>query len=407
MSATTIQTIALMAFFASALSGCAGAGSKQSASLSSGPEVSSANSSLAVTESAQVEHQGTIENTDNAAKLESLWNARMADGAADSSKNFTLGPGDLLWISAPLMDQLKDKTVRVSEGGTIALPLIGVINVETMTEDDLRSELIHRIAKYMYHPQVEVFLKHSEHREVGVLGNVTHPGRYTLSSQSDTIMTMISRAGGLSTGAASRIILIPAPLRAASSVVSVADASQARGVSSDRSPKLVRSSLPSTVGSVGGASGAELGGDHGTAVAKALANEEVVINASRPEGERYLEMFARAGDIIIIPAAGQVTVQGWVDKPGAYNVTPGLTALGAIAAAGGANFTRSATILRETDAGKLQIPLDLSKIKDGQATDVGVESGDVVIVEKSYLGAIPYSGYFLLNKLSIFPAIPF
>src|SRR5260370_11160810 len=194
MSATTIQTIALMACFASALSGCAGAGSKQSASLSSGPEVSSANSSLAVTESAQVEHQGTIENTDNAAKLESLWNARMADGAADSSKNFTLGPGDLLWISATLMDHLKDKTVRVSEGGTIALPLIGVINVETMTEDDLRSELIHRIAKYMYHPQVEVFLKHSEHREAAVLANVTHPEPYTLSIQSHTITTMISRA---------------------------------------------------------------------------------------------------------------------------------------------------------------------------------------------------------------------
>ena len=143
------------------------------------------------------------------------------------------------------------------------------------------------------------------------------------------------------------------------------------------------------------------------AVAKALASNEVVIDVSKPEGERYLEMFTRAGDVIVIPAAGQVTVQGWVDKPGAYNITPGLTALGAIAAAGGANFTSSATVLRETDSGKLQIPLDLSKIKHGQANDLGMQSGDVVIVEKSVLGAIPYSGYFLLNKLSIFPAIPF
>jgi polysaccharide export outer membrane protein len=327
----------------------------------------------------------------------------MVEGSADSPENFTLGPGDLLWISAPLMDQLKNKTVRVSEGGTIALPLLGVINVETMTEEDLRSELIHRVAKYMYHPQVEVFLKHSEHREVGVLGDVAHPGRYTLSSQSDTIMTMISRAGGSSKDAASRILLIPAPLRAASSVVTVADSSQVHGISSDSSPNLIRSSHSNTAGPSGAASGV----DHGLAMAKAIGSQEVVIDVSRPEGERYLEMFARAGDVIVIPAAGQVTVQGWVDKPGAYNVTPGLTALGAIAAAGGANFTRSATILRETDAGKLQIPLDLSRIKDGQATDVGVESGDVVIVEKSYLGAIPYSGYFLLNKLSIFPAIPF
>jgi polysaccharide biosynthesis/export protein len=410
MLAIRIPIIALMAFCVSAVCpGCAGAGPQQSAALSSGPEMPSANSSLAATGPAEVDRQpqGAIESHDNTARLESLWNARMADGAADSSGNFTLGPGDLLWISAPLMDQLKNKTVRVSEGGTIALPLIGVINVETMTEEELRSELLHRIAKYMYHPQVEVFLKHSEHREVGVLGAVAHPGRYTLSSQSDTIMTMISRAGGLNMGAASRIMLIPAPPRGASSVASVEDASQAHGVSSDSSPKLVRSSLRGRVGSVGAASGVEFDGDLRAAAGKALTSEEVVIDVSRPEGERYLEMFARAGDVIVIPAAGQVTVQGWVDKPGAYNVTPGLTALGAIAAAGGANFTRSATILRETDQGKLQIALDLSKIKDGQASDVGVQSGDVVIVEKSYIGAIPYSGYFLLNKLSIFPAIPF
>ncbi len=406
MSAIRSQVIVILVLSVSAVAfGCAGAGPQQSAALSSGPEMPSAASSLAATGPAKVDSKPTraIESPDNTSKLESLWNTRMVEGAADSPENFTLGPGDLLWISVPLMDQLKNKTVRVSEGGTIALPLLGVINVETMTEEDLRGELTHRIAKYMYHPQIEVFLKHSEHREVGVLGDVAHPGRYTLSSQSDTIMTMISRAGGLKPGAASRIMLISSPPRAANSVLPVADASQARGISSDSSPKLIRSSLTDKVGSGSDASRV----DPGLAVAKALGSEEVVIDMSRPEGQRYLQMFARAGDVVIIPAAGQVTVQGWVDKPGAYNVTPGLTALGAIAAAGGANFTRSATILRETDGGKLQIPLNLSKIEDGEASDVGVQSGDVVIVEKSAIGAVPYSLYFLLNKLSIFPAIPF
>src|SRR4029077_16952093 len=110
----------------------------------------------------------------------------------------------------------------------------------------------------------------------------------------------------------SRILLIPAPPRAASSVVTVADASQAHGISSDSSPNLIRSSLSNTERSGGAASG----GDHGLALAKAIGSEEVVIDVSRPEGERYLEMFARAGDVIVVPAAVQVTVQGWVDKPG-------------------------------------------------------------------------------------------
>ena len=323
MSAIRSPIIAIVALSVSAVAfGCAGASPQQSAALSRGPEMPSAASSLAATGPAKVDSNPThvIESSDNAAKLESLWNSRMVDGAADSPENFTLGPGDLLLISVPLMDQLKNKTVRVSEAGAIALPLLGVINVQTMTEEDLRAELTHRIAKYMYHPQIEVFLKHSEHREVGVLGDVAHPGRYTLSSQSDTIMTMISRAGGLKPGAASRIMLISAPPRAANSVVPVADAGQARGISSDSSPKLIRSSLTDQVGSGIDASR----GDAGLTVAKTLGSEEVVIDTSRPEGQRYLEMFARAGDVMIIPAAGQVTVQGWVDKPGAYNVTPGL-----------------------------------------------------------------------------------
>src|SRR5216683_4354598 len=293
MSAIRSQVIVILALSVSAVAfGCAGAGPQQSAALSSGPEMPSAASSLAATGPVEVDRKPTraIESSDNAAKLESLWNTRMAGGAADTSENFTLGPGDLLWISAPLMDQLKDKTVRVSEGGTITLPLIGVINVANMTEEDLRGELTHRIAKYMYHPQIEVFLKHSEHREVGVLGDVAHPGRYTLSSQSDTIMTMISRAGGLNTGAASRILLIPAPPRATSNVVPVADAGQAHRISSDSSAKLIRSSLSNTVGSDSAASGL----DPGLAVAKAIGSQEVVIDLSRPEGERYLEMFARA-----------------------------------------------------------------------------------------------------------------
>lgn len=406
MSAIRSPIIAVVVLSVSAVAlGCAGAAPQQSAALTSGPEMPSAASSMAAIGPAKVDPKPTrvLESSDNAAKLESLWNTRMVDSTGDSPENFTLGPGDLLWISVPLMDQLKNKTVRVSEAGTIALPLLGVINVETMTEEDLRGELTHRIAKYMYHPQIEVFLKHSEHREVGVLGDVAHPGRYTLSSQSDTIMTMISRAGGLKPDAASRIMLISAPPRAANSVVPVADASQAHGISSDSAPKLIRSSLTDKVGSGSDVSRV----DPRLAVAKAIGGEEVVIDTSRPEGQRYLEMYARAGDVVIIPAAGQVTVQGWVDKPGAYNVTPGLTALGAIAAAGGANFTRSATILRETDGGKLQIPINISKIEDGEAGDVGVQSGDVVIVEKSAIGAVPYSLYFLINKLSIFPAIPF
>ena len=55
-------------------------------------------------------------------------------------------------------------------------------------------------------------------------------------------------------------------------------------------------------------------------------------------------------------------MEGWVENPGKFKITQGMTALSAIAAAGGAQFTLSATLLREQgNGGKLDIPLDLPK----------------------------------------------
>ncbi len=131
-----------------------------------------------------------------------------------------------------------------------------------------------------------------------------------------------------------------------------------------------------------------------------LPSTQLIIDLSRPDNQRYMEMSARPGDVIVVPAAGEVTVQGWVDKPGAFKITPGLTVLGTIAAAGGPNFSSSATLLREqSEGGKLSVPLDLSKIKRGEAADLRVRGGDVIVVERSMAGAVPYSIYFLLSKL--------
>ena len=87
---------------------------------------------------------------DNSTAVATLWKSRMAGDAIDASaRSFVLGPGDLLRVSVPLIDQLKDRTVRVSEDGTIALPLVGVISVNGLTEQDLRNVLILRVSKYM------------------------------------------------------------------------------------------------------------------------------------------------------------------------------------------------------------------------------------------------------------------
>jgi polysaccharide export outer membrane protein len=324
----------------------------------------------------------------NSSDLEQLWKTRTDDSSAASfsSQSFTLGPGDLLRISVPSIDELKDRRVRVSEEDTIALPLLGTINVSGMTEDDLRQDLLHRLKKYMYQPQVEVFLEHTENREVAVLGSVRRPGRYMLSSHQDTIMTMISHAGGLTEQAAPRLIFVPVQTNS-----STKDNVPPERVGSDRlsassSDSLLPASLPQTRQAATITNGPQKG--------------QFLISLANSQDQRYLDIPAEPGDVIIVPAAGQVTVQGWVQKPGAFPVTPGLTILGSIAAAGGAQFTSSATLLREeTDGGKISIPLDLSKIKRGEQVDLPVQGGDVVIAERSAVGAVPYTLYFLINRV--------
>jgi protein involved in polysaccharide export with SLBB domain len=348
------------------------------------------------------------EDNDKDGASDTIWKTRMEGHSTDASpRTFSLGPGDLVRISVPLIDQLKDRTVRVSEDGTIALPLVGVISVTGMTEQDLRDALIHRVAKYMYHPQVEVFLQHTENHQVAVLGSVKRPGRYMLASHTDSIMTMISRAGGLNDDASTRIILFPTPLSPTHQVQSLNEQTQPSGIPTYSSAPILLAKNEVTSATVDDAS--QSPSKQTVApndINQELTGEQFVIDMFRPDGQRYLDMSARPGDVIVVPAAGEVTVQGWVDKPGAFKVTPGLTVLGSIAAAGGPNFSSSATLLRErSDGRKLSVRLDLSKIKHGQAEDLRVRGGDVIIVEKSVAGAVPYALYFLVNKIGI--AVPY
>ncbi len=377
-----------------------------------GQEIPQASSVNNTTASITVAEQ-TSED-ENAGGLDALWKSRMLPMDKDRSSDFALGPGDLLQVSLPQIERIKDRTVRVSEENTIALPLLGVINTSGMTEDALRADLSRRMAKYFYHPQVGLFLLHAESRQVAVSGAVKSPGRYMLASRSDTIMMMISRAGGVTPDAAPRIILIPAtdniirssavPGEAARAQGSLSDADSLPDVNSgDLEAEDASSVRVSRVSQIRPAEAAEadMSGSTRTAI------DRVVISLSRASDQRYLNLPARTGDVIIVPAAGQVTVQGWVDKPGAFPITNGMTALGAIASAGGALFTSSATLLREQEDGmKSSIVLDLAKIKEGQQPDPEVHGGDVVVVERSVAGAVPYSLYFIVSKMGIGFPIP-
>ncbi|MBV8358913.1 MAG: polysaccharide biosynthesis/export family protein [Deltaproteobacteria bacterium] len=372
---------------AMAISACASSNYPASPTQNSAP---AASRSAADTSSA-VQSPNTDGEDESSAALEALWQERTASTATPNS-GFSLGPGDVLRISVPMVSQLTDRTVRVSENDTIALPLLGVINVAGMTEQDLRQELASRLGRYMYNPQVEVYLQTPENRVVSVLGSIKAPGRYIVASRSDTIMTLLSRAGGTTETAGSQLLFFPAPSTRSMAPVRANIVADASGTPAHY--QLTRQDATAS------ADDPSFATDESTMLTQNKPGSPLLISIAGPE--RYMEMPVRPGDVLLVPAAGSVSVQGWVDKPGIFPITPGMTALGSIAAAGGALYTPSATLVRAGHGGgRQQIALNLPRIKSGQDPDVPVRGGDVIIVERSVPGALPYTLYFLASKIGL------
>lgn len=356
-------------------------------------------------------------------RLEALWQERTRD---TFGSDFTLGQGDLLEISVPL-EQLQHREVRVSPRDTIELPLIGAMSVKGMTEQSLTEALRERLSKYMYDPPISLFVKEYGSRQVAVVGAVEKPGLYTLMSASDTLMKMISKAGGTAREAASEVILVPAG--AGGAKLRQADFLQGGQASANQ---MQESDMDPSVSDEPGAPSARVRSDAGIGSEKAEAIrpaadglpdasagrapfggadlmklDPITIYMTNSATQNYLDLPARPGDVLIIPAAGEVTVGGWVQSPGAYKISRGMTALSAVSAAGGALFSYSAAILRTApDGERTRIPVDISKVQKGEQPDIPVQSGDVVIVDRSTTGAVPYALYEVFTKFGAGLAFP-
>ena len=306
-------------------------------------------------------------------KIAVLWQTRTQESAV---KDYPIGPGDVLQISVPAMEELKDRNVRVTSEGTILLPFIGRVQVAGLTEDELAEQLRPRLKDYLRNPRVSIFVKEYNSRQVAVLGAVTRPGLYNLTSGSENILDMISRAGGILPDAEPRIHLIPTePL-------------------SREAAKEVASTLPAGL----------LPKDATSPVLK--KTEPILIDVkelSYGGHQLYLSLPVRPGDTIMVPGGAQILVDGWVEKPGAFKMSPGLTVSGAIAAAGGTLFaadTSTVTVIRPNrDGKKISVAADLDKIKSGEMSDIGLQGGDIVEVSSSSAKLVPYGVYYFFKEI--------
>ena len=304
--------------------------------------------------------------TDDLDRLARLWSQRTQEAG---SAEYPLGPGDVLEISVPRMAELESRTVRVSGDGTIALPYVGVVTVQGHTESEVKDELRQRLFKYKRDPQISLLVREYRSRLVAVAGAVAKPGLYSLTRTTDTLLGVIAQAGGMTKEAFPQILLLPAE----------------EGVGARKNPLASVDSLAlQTVNAE-------------PTFAATPKTDPLMIDLQRlrkGKEQLYLTLPVRPGDALIIPSGGEVIVGGWVDKPGVYKVTPGLTVLGVVTAAGDTLFpadTKAVQVIRADAAGeKIIMSANLQQIARGESRDIPLQEGDVVEVNPSTVKLVSY-----------------
>ncbi|MFN4074573.1 MAG: polysaccharide biosynthesis/export family protein [Cloacibacterium sp.] len=85
-------------------------------------------------------------------------------------------------------------TYVVDSNGNIEFPVIGKINTENKTTEELRDILKKEISKYVVNPQVSV--KNTNYK-ITVLGEVNRPGTYNIPDAQTTLLEVLGLAGDL------------------------------------------------------------------------------------------------------------------------------------------------------------------------------------------------------------------
>jgi polysaccharide export outer membrane protein len=252
-------------------------------------------------------------------------------------KAYRIGPGDLLEIKVFEVEQL-NQVVRVSEDGTITLPLLGQVRIEGLTQSGVVQKLTALLqAKYVKNPQMTVFIKEYKNQQVAVIGAVENPGSYELVGRKN-LLQMVSAAGGLTDKAADEILIL------------------------------------------------REGPDGGTS-SIAIDLRDLLIN-----GNQKLNIPIEPNDVINVPVDREIRVFvfGRVTQPGAlkFKISEKVTLLKAIAQAGGwaEGAKQSAVVVTRKDkTGKeFQIRVNVKDIISGKRKDIPLIEGDVVFVPESF-----------------------
>ncbi len=113
---------------------------------------------------------------------------------AHSDSSYVIGANDVLAINVWKEPDIS-RSVPVRSDGKISLPLVGELQASGQTPRQLEQEITKRLQSYISEPEVTVIVTDSKSQKVNILGMVSRPGAYLLTS-STTVLDAIAMAGG-------------------------------------------------------------------------------------------------------------------------------------------------------------------------------------------------------------------
>jgi polysaccharide export outer membrane protein len=129
-----------------------------------------------------------------------------ATAAAQTEK---LGAGDAVRVTVFQQPDLTTEA-RISERGTINMPLIGEVKLAGMSQAEAAGAIADGLksGNYLKNPQVSLAITTLRSRQVSVLGLVARPGRYALDDTSLNVADVIAAAGGITAGGDNTVIVL-------------------------------------------------------------------------------------------------------------------------------------------------------------------------------------------------------
>ena len=274
-------------------------------------------------------------------------------GGVSSPADYIIGPADLLEVQVFESEKLTDK-VRVSSRGDITLPLLGSISVSGLSAREAELKIENQLKQdgFIKNPHVTVFIEEYNSKLVTVVGMVEEPGNHSITGR-QTLLDVLVAAKGFQEKAGRSVYI----------------------------------------------SRTENNGDKQTYI---VDLDELLLN-----GNSSMNVVMKPGDVVYVPPAGNVYIEGAVSRAGAYPIKKDLTTISQIliVAGGVAPYGDASNIklIRFLGNGNREISaIDLNKIQSGEVVDPLVKDRDALIVGFSTSKRILYGlrlgfGFGLVN----------